>query len=283
MSTKEILPQCIIITAPGAGGGSGAGGAERLSRCRRRRTGRLCRAEAASRPRAENRPPLPPPQPRPREGGAGKLPPPRPAPSKGVNRRSVLPAPPPAPAGFSPPVETPGRREPRPAPAREQPLWEEHHNCELVQRLRGKRGPSWCSACHAEGQRRRHSTFPIRCSTVWRKRERRGSRMETVSAARDLMESSESFLKGRSAAREGSRADVNPHCPQRPQDPPPAHASTIHLLPWPGGADFITSLKRRMESSRSRLDSWQGRGQRELSTLPTGLFISQTSSTPQQD
>ncbi|XP_074666501.1 uncharacterized protein LOC141917292 isoform X2 [Strix aluco] len=32
---------------------------------------------------------------------------------------------------------------------------------------------------------------------------------------------------------------------------------------------FITSLKRRMESSRSRLDSWQGRGRRELSTLPT--------------
>ncbi|XP_074669434.1 uncharacterized protein LOC141918633 isoform X5 [Strix aluco] len=50
-----------------------------------------------------------------------------------------------------------------------------------------------------------------------------------------------------------------------------------------GAADFITSLKRRMESSHSRLDSWQGRGQRELSTLPTGLFISQTSSTPQQD
>ncbi|XP_074708695.1 uncharacterized protein LOC141935909 [Strix uralensis] len=95
-------------------------GAERLPRCRR--TGRLCRAEAASwAPGREPPPRLPPPQPRRREGGAGKLPPPRPAPSEGAKRRSVLP--PPAPAASGPPVGTPGRREPRPAPAREQPLW----------------------------------------------------------------------------------------------------------------------------------------------------------------
>ena len=43
---------------------------------------------------------------------------------------------------------------------------------------------------------------------------------------------------------------------------------TIFFLFLPT-AVFITSLKRRMESSRSRLDSWQGRGRRELSTLPT--------------
>ncbi|XP_074691044.1 uncharacterized protein LOC141927691 [Strix aluco] len=132
VSAAPTVPSATVTGSPdpsGGGGGSscggsrggrgrrcGAGGAERLSRCRRRwRTGRLCRAEAASRPRAENRPPLPPPQPRPREGRAAKLPPPRPAPSEGAKRRSVL-TPPPSPRRLRPPRGDPREEGASPGP-----------------------------------------------------------------------------------------------------------------------------------------------------------------------
>lgn len=45
-------------------------------------------------------------------------------------------------------------------------------------------------------------------------------RMKMASAARVLTESSGSFAKGRRAAREGSRADMTPHCLQRPPGVP---------------------------------------------------------------
>ena len=49
-------------------------------------------------------------------------------------------------------------------------------------------------------------------------------------AARELMESSGSFPKGRMAATEGSKAAVNPHCLQRPAETP---GSPLQTMPAP--------------------------------------------------
>ncbi|XP_074693886.1 uncharacterized protein LOC141928918 [Strix aluco] len=127
--TRELYPHPNMLPIPAAVAAAAA--AERSGRSR----------AALSVRAAANRPPLPgrscvpaprrdtlpcrPHSPGPGRGQRGNCPlhawhPPR--------ERSAAPScPPPAPAVSGPPVGTPGRREPRPAPAREQPLWDTSH------------------------------------------------------------------------------------------------------------------------------------------------------------
>ncbi|XP_074669431.1 uncharacterized protein LOC141918633 isoform X2 [Strix aluco] len=198
-------------------------------------------------------PPVPPPQPRPREGGAGKLPPPRPAPSKGVKRRSVLPAPPP---------------QPPPASA---PPWGPPGGGTLARPLRG----SSRSGVEMEprGDIPQHSAAQTLMDTGFLKTSPFiGYLLQLDPSCAPSRRSITTVSWCRGCAGSGDPAGVQLVTPRGRGGGTarsPSGAPRSRGRGREGAADFITSLKRRMESSHSRLDSWQGRGQRELSTLPT--------------